>query len=485
MRAPDHNPDAPNQSRDRKEEVNLPPETGPQRTTGRFSISKANRSLTVAALIRVWTVTLLAAAVYLGIPAAWRGPAAEPDKYVLLARSFLDLRLDLPEPPRDLNELAPDDAGRWYVVYPPLPGLVLMPLVAVGMVSMVTWPITALAAALNVFLFDLLIIRLSGFWLRLRRPVNRLLLTLLFAFGTMAWSVALMGRDWQLAHTLGVTFFLLAMLEHTGRRRWLLVGMWLALAGGCRPTMLLAGLYFCVAWYTSGGVYPLCFENRRDKPGGSSTSGGVYPLRFLNRRCEPGGSLVRFAVGPVCLVVVLMALNWARFGSPADFGYERMILQSPGREMLETYGQFNWRLIPNNFYWFYLAPPTLRQAPDGATHLVFDPRGMSMFIATPAFLLIFFARLRRPIVRAAWCGILPCAIVLMMYFNTGYVQFGHRFGMDYLPLLMVLMAAAVPRRPTMGFVLLVVLSILIQSWGVGGYVGWWGGMLPLVSPTLS
>jgi manganese/zinc/iron transport system ATP- binding protein len=31
-------------------------------------------------------------------------------------------------------------------------------------------------------------------------------------------------------------------------------------------------------------------ENRRDKPGGSSTSGGVYPRRLGNRRDEPGGS---------------------------------------------------------------------------------------------------------------------------------------------------------------------------------------------------
>src|SRR5262245_34935113 len=51
------------------------------------------------------------------------------DYFVRLADAFLNGRLYLLEAPSWLNELVPGGGG-WYVVYPPVPALMLIPFVA-------------------------------------------------------------------------------------------------------------------------------------------------------------------------------------------------------------------------------------------------------------------------------------------------------------------------------------------------------------------
>ena len=59
------------------------------------------------------------------------GPRADPfDYFVRLADAFLHGRLYLLEAPSWLNELVPGGGG-WYVVYPPVPAVLLVPFVAV------------------------------------------------------------------------------------------------------------------------------------------------------------------------------------------------------------------------------------------------------------------------------------------------------------------------------------------------------------------
>jgi hypothetical protein len=107
--------------------------------------------------------------------------------------------------------------------------------------------------------------------------------------------------------------------------------------------------------------------------------------------------------------------------------------------------------------------------------LGFDARGLSLFCASPALLYAFAAFRRRlggdkdhlcPTVRDALVGVVACLVPLLLYFNTGYAQFGHRFSMDYLPLLMVLVVAGMRGRPSRLAHALIVLSIGVQAIGV-------------------
>ena len=67
----------------------------------------------------------------LGYVAVNHGERAGLDYFVPLADAFLHGRLGLDGAPPWLNELVPTADGRFAVVYPPAPAVLLLPLVAV------------------------------------------------------------------------------------------------------------------------------------------------------------------------------------------------------------------------------------------------------------------------------------------------------------------------------------------------------------------
>ena len=383
----------------------------------------------------------LAAAAYLGRPMLMGREGPRPQRFVALADAFWHERLTIVDPRP--NELIPSDAaGAFYCPYPPLPAVVLMPLVALFGAAVKVQTATRVVSVLAVAIFDSCL----GRWPALlgRKPLapgTRSALACLFAVGTVVWHCADAGGDWHFAHALALTAMLLAMREFAGRNRPLVVGLFVALAAGARPTAAMTGVFFVIA------------DATRTRP----TRGG-----------GAGARLLPLALGPIAAALLLGWYNAARFGSWTDFGYDRMILDEHGSELLHQYGQFNVRFIPVNFFWYLLAPPWPPFRP-GLGPLAFNPHGMSLFLTTPACLYAL-AALRRirtdRLVLAATLGILAALVPLLMYFNTGYFQFGHRFAMDYLPLLMLLIVMGMGERPSRWACGLIALSIAVHVWGV-------------------
>ena len=346
----------------------------------------------------------------------------------------------------DVNELIPTDGESFYCAYPPLPAVLLMPFVVLFGSAVQVGTACRVVSVLNVLLMHACLGRLPQrlglcgtgvlpVQTQARRPGHaRIALTLLFAFGTVCWHNAEMGGDWHLAHAVALAAMLLALREWLAAARPLAIGGFVALALLTRPTAALGGLLFVLPLLRAGQV----------------------------------PKLVRLLAAPAVAVLLLALYNNARFGSPTDFGYERMILRGDGLAMMQQYGQFHPHFVPRNVFWFFLAPPW--PTPDGRfPFLGFDPRGLSLFIATPA---LWYAvaglarRWREAAVRDALIAVAACLLPLLLYFNTGYAQFGHRFSMDYLPLLMVLVVAGMGARPSRLAYAAIAVSILIQTWGV-------------------
>ena len=113
-----------------------------------------------------------------------------------------------------------------------------------------------------------------------------------------------------------------------------------------------------------------------------------------------------------------------------------------------------------------------------------DPVGTSLLLASPALLLAPFAWL--PVLRrrnrhidrltiGATLAVLAIAFVNLMHFSQGWVQFGYRFGNDFLPFALLLVAVGADRlRRVWPLALLVALSVLVTWWGVrmGVRLGW-------------
>jgi hypothetical protein len=284
-----------------------------------------------------------------------------------------------------------------------------------------------------------------------------------FAFGTVHAYAAPIGRVWFTAHVVTVGGLLLYLLECAGPGRPLVAGGALALAVLTRPTVL------------PGGLFWLLLARRGARPG--------------RRRSR----LVRFALPLLAGGAALLLLNAARFGSPLDFGYAGMRVSPVLAPDLRAYGQFHPHFLARNLGALLTAPPAIdgpglvawlratrsllqaarRLATPGAWRALvrFDPWGTGLWAVSPV-LLIALRRPRRedvPLAAAAGLSALAVALPDLLYYNTGWVQYGYRFALDFLPFLLILVALGL-RRPT-GPVRWGVFGLLLLVSAVSNLVG--------------
>lgn len=316
--------------------------------------------------------------------------------------------------------------GRWMVSFPPLPALLMIPFVALVGKGFNDVMFTLVFGALNVALVYDLSPRIGQ---RLARGFamdrkTRIAVTLLFGFGTVHWWVACVGQVWFTAQIVALTFLLLALDESLGRGRPLLVGAWLALAALGRPPMLLALPFFL--WLLAP-KHP--------------------PRRLLT------------GLIPMVLAGGFMAwYDFARFGNPIELGYRYMrierLLEGP---MLE-HGEFSLAFLAKNLYYAFVALP---QWSGRWPFLVFSEWGLSMFVSTPALVYLFAAPWREALARANAVAALLVASPSLLYYNTGYMQAGYRFILDFIPFLFALVVMGMRGRLTKlsGFLILLSLGM--------------------------
>jgi hypothetical protein len=378
--------------------------------------------------------------------------------FVYLAESFLHGRLDLlhvPDPPYDLTYFD----GRWYVSFPPLPALLMMPLVAMRGLAVSDVAFSAVLGALSVSLFYLILARL-GIWDLGLGPW----LCVLLGLGTPLWYCAALGSVWYTAHVAAVICLCLYALEVVGQNRPVLAGLCLGLGFLARAPVLLA--------------FPL----------------SLVPGLQKARSCrEAARFLLSFALGIAPALLGQAAYNWARFDSPLEFGYRWMNSPGPLLERQMIWGQFSLHFLPENLYTLLVRPPLVSLSP---LHIEPDPWGMGLLYTCPALLLALQGTLARvwrrlsgrkrldpsgtspPARRCAacarmhslhlglWLAVALVQVPSLLYFNTGSYQFGYRFALDWLPLGVLLVAPGTGGRLRWWGKALIVTSVLVHLWGV-------------------
>ncbi len=401
---------------------------------------------TAARQPRAWPVALallfVCGALY-ALTAALLGRWGSPDSayFNLLADAFLHGRLGLSNPPATVD-LAPFN-GAWYVPFPPLPALLLLPWVAVAGVARVSTVLFgAVVGGANVALAFLLLDGLARRgWSKLGREGN-LWLTALFAVGSVHWYMSTLGSVWFLAQLCTVTFMLAAAWSAVATGSALLAGAMLAVAMLARPHVAL-----CYPLLLAIGI-----QHAAARPGGLSA-----------RRLASWAAVL---AAPLALSgALLLAYNKLRFGNPLDFGYLR---QNVARELaadLLLYGQFNLRYVPHNLWAMLLAGPVWNVA---RRQVVPTIDGMSLLITTPALIYLARARQRSALAIGAWLALALLLVPLLTYYNTGWWQFGYRFSLDFMTPVLVLLALAAGARVSATMRALIVLGVLVNAWGC-----WW------------
>lgn len=341
--------------------------------------------------------------------------------------------------------------GRYYAYWPPFTTALLLPLVFFFGPGVSDVLVTNVLGALSV----------AGIYLMLRalqpyRPNlnTRVCVALSFAYGlgTCHFYQASFGRVWhqtQISATLFLILAILFALKALGQVRWMLAGATaLSLAFLCRNSLLVAAPAFAFFFW-------------------QASARTTVQSRYL-----------LWKVGAPCVAILAVAIavqlgfNKARFGDALDFG-DGHLADAGGlprfMDDFHRYGRFSFHYVPRNV-WYYFLNPRMGIL-GGPLHprtgsRSFDPEGNSLFLISPFMLYLFaFARRRDDLQKVFWVGALPGTALLMLFYGTGFYQFGQRYLLDTMPFLLLLVAGGMRERLTSVAALLIVLSIAVNTWG--------------------
>jgi hypothetical protein len=346
--------------------------------------------------------------------------------FTLLADSWLHRRLDLGHPPpayTQNNDFA-EYNGKWFVSFPPFPALILLPVLLIAKTpeNVRDGQIWLWFAGLGPAVLFLVLEKLRRMGESDRSEIQNLVLSWIFSFGTVYFFTVEQGTIWFASHVVAVALAAAYLLFALEAERPILAGLALGCAFLTRPDIVLAGLFYAL-------------EALR-----TSTSGeGDGPKKIA------WAALVKkvgfFAIPVAAALAATLLLNKAAFGS-LGFGAGHEHLTVGWRARIDKWGLFSYHYLARNLGIVTSSLPfMLKQSP----WFQINTHGLALWMTTPLYLTLFWPRKTSAVFRALVIGTVPVIIALLLYQNSGWLQFGYRFSNDYAVFLFAMLAIAGPR----------------------------------------
>jgi hypothetical protein len=280
-----------------------------------------------------------------------------------------------------------------------------------------------------------------------RTETENLFLSALLAFGTVYFFTAVEGTVWFAAHVVDSALVAGYLLSALDAEQPALAGLLLGCSFATRPVTSMFALLFAL-------------EAVRVNVGGEIPSGAtrVERLRATWTKIELGPLLKTFAVFATPIVAILAVCSWSnhtRFHnwSPTAFGHEH--LSVAWHERMQKWGLFGYHYLAKNLACALTILPWL---PAKGSHAAFwsshgnapapfqiNEHGLALWFTTPIYFWLLRPRERGWLHDVVVVSIVGPVVMLLLYQNTGWRQFGYRFSNDYAPLLFVLLALG--KRP--------------------------------------
>jgi hypothetical protein len=423
------------------------------------------------------------AGAYLGASSDRLRGHSQYNHFVYLAEGWLKGRLDLPVPPPNENDWArvevlhlkdgrtvkgmfgktgpidrfyplrgpsvtiEDDkiasrAAIRYVSFPPFPAVAMLPFVAISHLKFNDVLFTAIWAAINPVLLFLLLGRLRARGYSKRSVTDDLWLTVMFGVGSVYYFASVIGQVWFTAHVIAVTCVLGYAWASLDASRPMLAGLCIGLGYATRTPL--------------GFMLPFfLFEAVR------STGGWARLGRLRREGLPPGlvGKLVRFAIPSGAILLVLLLHNYLRFEQWSEFGHK--YLNIGWQDRMQRWGLMNYHFLSRNLTCALLLLPRILTA---YPYVKISEHGMSMLVTTPALGFAVAPKEKSPLSAGLWLSILTTALPSLLYQNSGYLQFGYRFSLDYIVFLVLLLAVG-GRRFGRLFKILIVFGVAVNLFG--------------------
>ena len=318
--------------------------------------------------------------------------------------------------------------GKVYIIYPPLPALMMVPFVAIlGNTFSDIW-FTWVFAALNIILLfrTLEVMRVRR--ITYRTPLENLIIAITFGFGTIALWLCLGGRVWMTVQTISI-FGIMITLHSTLSRRWPLAALGIGMVMLTRTSEALIGIVPLIVYLHDLGV------GRRIQ-----NQWHFLPQHWPSIR-ELAVTLAPFVVA----LLIYLVHSQLYYGSFLSTGFD--IQNQQGYPQIK-YGVLSWHYIWPNFVVDFLRWPSFNFTSPFDLHpqpdLMMDGVGTSMFFSTPLLAIFLFAPQGKTpqtwLRNTFWVTVAILLLSVLAYCTTGWVQVGARYVLPLYPLLFLLLA---------------------------------------------
>jgi hypothetical protein len=411
-------------------------------------------------------IFLVCALVYVAVLGEQALSPSPNNHFVHLAESFLHGQLGV------VGNRAPgtNDWARfedtWYVSFPPFPAVVIMPLVAVWHLATLDRLFWAILAGLAPALLFSLLRHLSERGQSERSTRDNLALSAMFAFGSVFLYVAVQGSVWFAAHVVASSLLILYLWCGLDAQKPLLAGLFLGLSFMTRTTTALACVFFLVEALRA-----------HQRPSPVALPEDAHPLRRVyafvrNAQALPVLKVCALFSLPILVCAgVQLWMNQARFHDPFSFGHE--FLQIKWRGRIDRWGLFHYHYLSKNLAVVLASLPWFQ---DSAPYLKISLHGLALWFTSPNLLWVFWPKRApshspaepRATMDSRMVGLAlaaaSIALLNLCYQNSGWVQFGYRFALDYL-LFVVLLIALGGRRFGPGFYACLLFAVTVNAFG--------------------